>query len=69
MVNKPAFINFITACVVVNVFCMAANYYQIPDELDITLSFLNRLCSVIFNLELVLKLIALKSAFFYNTWN
>jgi len=69
LVNSAWFMNFITLCVVINVACMATKSYQIHYALELTLRFFNMIFTIIFNLEMVLKLVALKSAYFYSNWN
>ena len=69
LVNSEWFVNFITLCVVINVLCMASKSYQINSSLALTLKSLNAIFTLIFNLEMILKLIALKWMYFYNIWN
>ena len=48
---------------------MASMSYQINSAFEFTLKTLNAIFTIIFNIEMILKLIALKTAYFYNIWN
>jgi hypothetical protein len=48
---------------------MASNYYQINSILENVFSFLNKIFSIVFNFEMIVKLYALREEYFTITWN
>ena len=48
---------------------MAIVHYQMEPELEKGLTELNRFFSIVFNIEMFLKLIALKGDYFRSNWN
>ena len=48
---------------------MASNYYQVNPILNSIFSFLNKIFSIVFNFEMIVKLYALREEYFNITWN
>jgi heme/copper-type cytochrome/quinol oxidase subunit 4 len=48
---------------------MAIVHYKMDPELKMQLKFLNYFFSIVFNLEMFLKLISLKTEYFNSNWN
>lgn len=69
IVMRVSFEYFITASIVLNTIVMALKYYTMTEEYAITLTVLNSIFSAIFNIEAVLKLLAMGQKYFYEQWN
>jgi hypothetical protein len=63
-VHHPIFENFITTMVLVNTICMAMVHYKMDPSFQHLLKILNYIFSLVFNLEMFLKLISLKEEYF-----
>jgi hypothetical protein len=59
LVNHPHFENFIIFVVSTNTLCLAIKSYKMGSLLKIILRYANYVFAVIFNMEMILKLIAL----------
>lgn len=65
-VTKSKFDYFITSCIIGNTIVMAMKYYTMSTSYSETLEILNYFFAGIFNLECILKLIALGNKYFYE---
>ena len=68
-VHHQIFDNFITSMVVLNTLCMAIIHYKMDSTMKFSLKILNYIFSMVFNMEMFLKLIALKGDYFTSNWN
>ena len=64
LVHHVYFENFITAMVFLNTVCMSIVHYKMDMTAKYTLKMMNYFFSLVFNLEMFLKLIALKNEYF-----
>ena len=69
LVNHKMFEGVITFFIAFNTLVMAAKYDGLEPDLEALLELLNTLFAVIFNAEMILKLIGLGSQYFYSAWN
>jgi hypothetical protein len=70
MVTKDSFESFIMCCIVANTLVMAARIFPAPSADYITITKLcNYVFAVIFTLECVLKMFALRGNYFKDNWN
>ena len=67
--NHKYFEYFITFCILLSVILMAMKYYQMPPEYGSKLEFFGNLLTFIYNIEALIKIIALESYYFINNWN
>ena len=68
-VHHQLFDNFITSMVCLNTLCMAIIHYKMNPFMKYTLKIMNYVFSMVFNLEMFLKLIAIKGDYFNSNWN
>ena len=57
------------ACIIINIFVMAFNWFDQPKEIQQVTEVFNYVFIVIFTAEAIIKLIALKSLYFHEGWN
>ena len=69
LVNHKIFEGAITFFIAFNTVVMATKVEGMPGHIDVFLDNLNYLFAFIFNLEMILKLIGLGSAYFNVAWN
>jgi len=69
LVHHTVFDNFITTMVVSNTLCMAVIHYKMNPSAKFTLKVLNYVFSLVFNMEMFLKLIAIRGDYFNSNWN
>eukprot|EP00392_Amoebophrya_sp_AT5.2_P011699 g11784.t1 len=70
LVSSTAFDGLITVCILLNTLCMAVQTVPEPTHgYTRTLDFFNELFVLVFNIEAVLKLLAMRLAYFKTTWN
>jgi len=60
---------FIMIFILLNMFTMAIEYYEAPDDLEKVLHFVNVIFVAIFTAECLIKLVALRHYYFKNPWN
>ena len=63
------FENFITSMVLLNTVTMAMVHYKMDPSLKDNLKIMNMFFNIVFNIEMILKLISLKGEYFYSNWN
>lgn len=56
-------------CILLNTLVLAVVWYDMSEEMKGVLGVLNYIFMIIFTLECIFKLIALKCAYFKDTWN
>ena len=66
--NHKYFEYFITFCIFSSVILMAMKYYQMPPEYGSKLEFFGNLLTFIYNIEALIKIVALEKDFI-NNWN
>ena len=69
LVTQPAFDNAIIVVVATNTICLGLKYYQMSPLLKEVLKYANYVFAVVFNFEMVVKLIALDKQYFNSSWN
>ena len=69
LVNRKQFELVITICIVLNTVVMAMKYYTMTKKLEGILENCNYFFAAVFNVECVLKLIALGKTYFKDQWN
>lgn len=69
IVNSPIFDCFIMSCILLNTLALAVVWYEQPTEVSDFQEYLNYVFMAIFTLEAIVKLIALRSAYFIDAWN
>ena len=69
MVNSTRFEYLITFFIVLNTATMAMRHYNMSDELVDMTTICNYIFSLVFNFEMLLKLIGLGSEYFKSNWN
>ena len=69
LTSHPQFENFIILVVTANTLSLAINSYQMTHLLGVILKYANYVFAIIFNLEMILKLIALGGQYFISSWN
>lgn len=69
LTNNPAFDAVIMVCILLNTLVLAIVWYDMSQGTKDVLAILNYIFMIIFTLECIFKLIALKSAYFKDGWN
>jgi voltage-gated sodium channel type IV alpha len=69
IVNHQGFEIFITICILLNTLLMSMRYARMSDTYELTLEFLNYVFGIIFNIEMILKLIGIGVHYFKNSWD
>ena len=69
LVNHRIFDAIITFFILFNTILMAVKYDGMDQSLENLLVFLNYIFALVFNLEMILKLIGLDKQYFYDSWN
>lgn len=69
LTNSALFDKFIMACILLNTIVLAVVWYDQPKALDVVLTYLNTVFMLIFTIEAVIKLIAMRAAYFKDGWN
>jgi len=69
LTNYPAFDAFIMICILLNTLVLAIQWYDMPQGTIDVLTVFNYIFMIIFTLECIIKLIALKCAYFKDQWN
>ena len=69
VVENPFFDRTISVCIMVNTLSMGITWYQEPHLLKVTMEMLNYLFTVIFTIEAIIKLLALRMVYFHDKWN
>ena len=60
---------FIMIVILLNMFTMAIEFYQAPEDLEQVLHFVNIIFVAVFTAECLIKLIGLRHYYFKNPWN
>ena len=67
--NSPGFDYFIMACIVGNTLVLAMHFHNMPVTMIRVFEVINYVFMGIFTIEAVIKLIAMKCLYFYDSWN
>lgn len=68
-VNHPLFDGVITLIIILNTAIMATRYDGMSPVIEDLFGKLNTFFTVVFNIEMILKLIGLDKQYFYSSWN
>lgn len=63
------FNNFILACIILNTVCLSIKWYGEPNELIQVLDWVNIAFTVVYTIEMIIKLVAFKRLYFKDNWN
>lgn len=66
---KKSFDNFILVCIILNTIVLALKWYDQPSEMEAAFTYINIVFNIIFTIEAVIKIIALRSQYFRDAWN
>ncbi|XP_076054052.1 sodium channel protein 1 brain-like isoform X2 [Oratosquilla oratoria] len=69
VVQGALFDLFITLCIILNTIFLAIEHHGMSRQLQLVLEVGNRVFTVVFTLECILKIMALSREFFVNRWN
>ena len=69
VVVHPFFDKFIMACIILNTVVLAVKWYMMPEIVTEVVEILNYVFMVIFTIEAIVKIIAMKSKYFKDGWN
>lgn len=57
------------ACIIANTLVLAIKFYNMSEELTIAIEYVNYVFMAIFTIEAIIKIIAMKTKYFYDAWN
>merc|ERR1719453_555863 len=57
------------ACIILNTFVMASSYYGMSEDYESALDYMNLFFAFVFNVEMIMKIAAMKRNYFNDTWN
>ena len=69
LIHSKKFNDSILYVIVANTMVMASNQYQLNEVTRRVFKFLNMIFSIVFNMEMILKLLALENQYFWFGWN
>jgi len=69
LTNNPAFDSFIMICILLNTLVLGIVWYDMSEGVKGVLAVFNYVFMVVFTLECIFKLIAMKCAYFKDGWN
>ena len=69
IVTHDFFDKFILGCIVLNAIVLASNWYMMPESVTTIVDILNYIFMVIFTLEAIIKITAMRSKYFKDGWN
>lgn len=69
IVQLKQFENLIMLTIMINTLVLGTKHNNMDDVLEIVSQWINDICSIIFNLEMILKFIGFGKFYFYNVWN
>jgi hypothetical protein len=69
LTNHPCFDHFIMSCIILNTIILATQYYQMPQHVLDVFEKINYVFMIIFTVEAIVKLIAMKCLYFHDSWN
>lgn len=67
--NSLCFARFIFLCIILNSACLSITWYEQPELLVFVMDYVNIAFTVIYTIEMVIKLIAFKRNYFHDGWN
>ena len=67
--GSKIFARFIFVCIVLNSICLSITWYEEPEELVTVMEWVNIVFTLIYTLEMVIKLFAYKRKYFHDGWN
>jgi voltage-dependent calcium channel N type alpha-1B len=65
----PAFDQFIMTMILLNTFVLGIKWYDMPANVLLVTKILNYFFSVVFTIEAIIKLIAMRANYFKDAWN
>ena len=63
------FENFIMFCILLNTIIMVMHWFDEPTQLLAVIEVFNYVFMVVFTMEAIIKLIAMKKSYFQDSWN
>ena len=69
IVAKRSFDNLIMLCIVLNTLVLALKWFNQADTTELFLISLNFVFNVVFTIEAIIKIVALRSSYFKDSWN
>ena len=69
MAGSIYFARFIFLCIVLNSICLSITWYEEPEDLYETMEWVNIAFTMIYTVEMVIKLFAYKGKYFLDGWN
>ena len=69
LAGSNGFSRFIFICIVLNSICLSITWYEEPEELVLVMEWVNIVFTVIYTVEMIIKLIAYKKDYFHDGWN
>ena len=69
VVTHYAFDKFIMGCIIANTLVLAIKWYMMPESVISVVEILNYIFMVIFTIEAIVKIIAMRSKYFHDGWN
>ena len=67
--DHEKFETFILVCIILNTIVLATTWYGEPEKLSEGLNYFNNVLALIFTIEAIIKIVALKTMYFYDGWN
>jgi hypothetical protein len=67
--NSRAFEGVILGCIILNTIVLTLDWYQMPKSVENIETILNYFFTVIFSVEVIIKVIAFQRAYFRSNWN
>ena len=67
--ESSAFHAFIFTSIVLNSICLSITWYREPEQLVIVMEWVNIVFTLIYTVEMVIKIIAYKMKYFHDGWN
>lgn len=67
--NSECFSNLILGCIILNTVCLSVTWYGEPDLLTSIMEIVNIAFTIVYTIEMIIKLVAYKTKYFLDGWN
>ena len=67
--ESKAFKRSILTCIILNAVCLSITWYGEPEELVLAMEIINIFFTVVYTVEMIIKLVAFKREYFTDGWN
>ena len=67
--NSDCFSNTILSCIILNTICLSITWFGEPELLTLVMEIVNIIFTIIYTIEMIIKLIAYKKNYFQDGWN